>query len=52
MILSRQLERTGVTVAMASFTDAHAHTTQPRALTLGSLLIVVCAKETEDGPIV
>lgn len=38
----------GVKVAMVSFTDAHAHAkTQSRAFTLGSLLIVVYAKETE-----
>lgn len=44
----------GVKVAMAPFPDAqHAHTkTQSRAWTLGSLLIVVYAKETEDRPIV
>lgn len=49
----RQSQRTGVKAAMASFTDAHAHTeTQSRAITLGSLLIVVYAKETKDRPIV
>lgn len=43
----------GVKAAIASFTDAHAHTeTQSRALTLGSLLIVAYAKETKDRPIV
>lgn len=43
----------GVEVATASFTDAHAHTkTQSCALTLGSLLIVVYTKETEDRLIV
>lgn len=43
----RQSQRTVVQVAMASFTFAHTKT-QTRALRLGSLLIVVYTKETED----